>query len=130
MTWRWLRQNVVVAVHDEQIAEYGGSPGLRDAGLLSSALARPQQKVAYGKPSVFDLAAAYAAGIIFNYPFVDGNKRTGFLAAYVFLDLNGWDMAASEVEAVSALLALALREIDEDDFANWLKEHAVQKPST
>ena len=130
MTWRWLRQDVAVAVHNEQIAEYGGGAGLRDAGLLSSALARPQHKVADRKPSVFDLAAAYAAGIILNHPFVDGNKRTGFLAAYVFLDLNGWNMVASEVEAVSALLALALREIDEDDFANWLKEHAVQKPST
>ena len=130
MIWRWLRQDVVVAFHDEQIAEHGGSPGLRDAGLLSSALARPQHKVAYGKPSVFDLAAAYASGIILNHPFVDGNKRAGFLAAYVFLDLNGWDMVASEVEAVGAVLALAVREIDDDNFANWLKEHAVQKPST
>ena len=130
MIWRWLRQDVVVAVHDEQIAEHGGRPGLRDAGLLSSALARPQHKVAYGKPSAFDLAAAYASGIILNHPFVDGNKRTGFLAAYVFLDLNGLDMVASEVEAVSAVLALTLMEIDEDTFANWLKEHAIQKSST
>ena len=130
MIWRWLRQDVVVAVHDEQIAEHGGRPGLRDAGLLSSARARPQHKVAYGKPSAFDLAAAYASGIILNHPFVDGNKRTGFLAAYVFLDLNGLDMVASEVEAVSAVLALTLREIDEDTFANWLKEHAIQKSST
>ena len=129
MIWRWLRQDVVVAFHDEQIAEHGGSPGLRDAGLLSSALARPQHKVAYGKPSVFDLAAAYASGIILNHPFVDGNKRTGFLAAYVFLDLNGWDLVASEVEAVGVVLALAVREIDDDNFANWLKEHSVQKPS-
>jgi death-on-curing protein len=130
MTWRWLRQDVVVAVHDEQIAQHGGSLGLRDAGLLSSALARPQNKVAYGKPSVFDLAAAYSAGIIFNHPFVDGNKPAGFLAAYVFLDLNGWHMVASEVEAVGAVLALALREMDEDDFTNWLKEPSVQKTST
>jgi len=129
MIWRWLRQDVVVAFHDEQIAEHGGSPGLRDAGLLSSALARPQHKVAYGKPSVFDLAAAYASGIILNHPFIDGNKRTGFLAAYVFLDLNGWDLVASEVEAVGVVLALAVREIDDDNFANWLKEHSVQKPS-
>ena len=83
--------------------------------------------MAYKKPSVFDLAAAYASGIILNHPFVDGNKRTGFLAAYVFLDLNGLDMVASEVEAVSAVLALTVRELDEDTFANWLKEHAVQK---
>ncbi len=79
MIWRWLRQDVVVAFHDEQIAEHGGSPGLRDAGLLSSALARPQNKVVYGKPSVFDLAAAYASGIILNHPFVT--------SARVFLQL-------------------------------------------
>ncbi len=130
MIWRWLRQDVVVAIHDEQIAEHGGSPGLRDAGLLSSALSRPQQKVAYEIPSVFDLAAAYAAGIIFNHPFVDGNERTGFLGAYVFLDLNGWDLMASEAEAVGAVLALALKDIDEDTFSNWLKEHAVQRKFT
>ena len=90
MTWRWLREDVVIAMHGEQIAEHGGSPGIRDAGLLSTALARPQNQVAYGKPSVFNLAAAYAFGVIQNHPFVDGNKRAGFLAAYVFLDLNGW----------------------------------------
>lgn len=130
MTWRWLRQDVVVAVHDEQIAEHGGSPGLRDAGLLASALARPQNKSVYGKPSVFELASAYAAGIIFNHPFVDGNKRTGFLAAYVFLYLNGWNLRAPEAEAVAAVLALALREMDEDNFAGWLKENSVQESHT
>ncbi len=130
MTWHWLRHDVVVAVHDEQIAQHGGSPGLRDAGLLSSALARSQHKVAYGKPSVFDLAAAYASGIISNHPFVDGNKRTGFLAAFIFLDLNGWDMVASEAEAVGAVLELALKEIDEDNLAIWLKEHSVRKPAS
>jgi death-on-curing protein len=116
-------------MHDEQIAEHGGSPGLRDSGLLSSALARPQHKAVYGTPSVFDLAAAYAAGIILNHPFVDGNKRTGFLAAYVFLDLNGWLLVAPEAEAVSAVLALALREIDEHNFSNWLKENTIRGPS-
>ncbi|BBO85887.1 death-on-curing protein [Desulfosarcina ovata subsp. sediminis] len=129
MIWRWLRQDVVIAMHDEQIAEHGGSPGLRDAGLLSSALTRPQNKEVYETPSVFDLAAAYAAGIIQNHPFVDGNKRTGFLAAYVFLGLNGWDLVASEADAVGAVLALALREINEDHFSDWLKEHAIREPS-
>lgn len=125
MTWRWLVEGVVIAMHDEQISEHGGSLGIRDAGLLSSALARPQNQATYGEPSVFDLAAAYAFGIIRNHAFVDGNKRTGFLAAYVFLDLNGWELIASEVEAVAAVLALATNEIDEADFASWLEAKSV-----
>lgn len=125
MTWRWLLNGVVLALHDEQLAEHGGSPGVRDAGLLSSALARPQNQVAYGDPSVFDLAAAYAFGIIRNHPFVDGNKRTGFLAAYVFLDLNGWELMAHEDEAVAAVLALAAGEIQEAGFSEWLKTNSV-----
>jgi len=127
MTWRWLRENVVIAMHSEQIAEHGGSPEIRDGGLLSSALARPQNQAAYGEPSVFDLAAAYAFGIISNHPFMDGNKRTGFLAAYVFLSLNGWELVASEAKAVAAVLALAVREMDEADFSNWLKDHAIER---
>ena len=125
MTWRWLREDVVIAMHGEQIAEHGGSPGIRDAGLLSSALARPQNQVAYGKPSVFNLAAAYAFGVIQNHPFVDGNKRAGFLAAYVFLDLNGWELVASEAEAVSAVMALATGEMDEAGFSDWLKDNSI-----
>ena len=125
MTWRWLREDVVIAMHGEQIAEHGGSPGIRDAGLLSSALARPQNQVAYGKPSVFNLAAAYAFGVIQNHPFVDGNKRAGFLAAYVFLDLNGWELVASEAEAVAAVMALATGEMDEAGFLDWLKDNSL-----
>jgi death-on-curing protein len=125
MTWRWLIEGVVIAMHGEQISEHGGSLGIRDDGLLSSALARPQNQAGYGDPSVFDLAAAYAFGIIRNHPFVDGNKRTGFLAAYVFLDLNGWELIASEVEAVAAVLALATNEMDEAGFASWLKAKSV-----
>ena len=124
MKWRWLREDVVIALHDEQIAEHGGSLGIRDRGLLSSALARPQNQVAYGKPSVFNLAAAYAFGVIQNHPFVDGNKRAGFLAAYVFLDLNGWELAASEAEAVNAVMALATGEMDETGFSVWLKDNS------
>jgi death-on-curing protein len=126
MTWQWLRQDVVVAIHDEQIAEHGGHPGIRDAGLLSSALARPKNKMVYQTPSVFDLAAAYASSIILNHPFVDGNKRTGFLAAYIFLYLNGWNLTAPEAEAVDAVLALALKEMDEVNFSKWLKDHAIR----
>ena len=125
MIWRWLLSEVVVALHCEQIAVHGGSLGVRDAGLLSSALARPQNQVAYGDPSVFDLAAAYAYGIIRNHPFVDGNKRTGFLAAYVFLDMNGWELMAPEDEAVTSVLALVTGEMTETDFSCWLKTNSV-----
>ena len=125
MTWRWLLSEVVVALHDEQLAEHGGSLGVRDAGLLSSALARPQNQAAYGDPSVFDLAAAYAYGIIRNHPFVDGNKRTGFLTAYVFLDMNGWELIAPEDEAVASVLALVTGEIEESGFSCWLKINSV-----
>ncbi len=128
MTWHWLREDVVVAMHSEQIAEHGGRTGIRDAGLLSSALARPQNHAAYGERSVFDLAAAYAFGIISNHPFVDGNKRTGFLAAYVFLYLNGWELMASEAEVLAAALALAVGEMGEAGFSNWLKDHALIMP--
>jgi death-on-curing protein len=125
MTWRWLLDEVVIAIHDEQIAVHGGSPGIRDAGLLSSALARPKQKANYGDSSLFDLAAAYAYGIIRNHPFVDGNKRTGFLAAYVFLHINGWELRSSEVEAVNTVMDLAAGEMDEPGFSNWLKDKSV-----
>ena len=125
MTWRWLLDGVVIAIHDEQNAVHGGIPGIRDAGLLSSALARPKQKAHYGDSSVFDLATAYAYGIIRNHPFVDGNKRTGFLVAYVFLSINGWDLRSSEVEAVNAVIDLAAGDMDEPGFSDWLKNKSV-----
>ena len=125
MAWRWLLPGVVIAMHGELLAEHGGSPGVRDAGLLSSALARPQNQAAYDEPSVFDLAAAYAFGIVRNHPFVDGNKRTGFLAAYAFLNLNGWELRAPEAEAVAAVVALAAGEVDEEGFSDWLKSESA-----
>ncbi|GFO54253.1 death-on-curing protein [Geomonas sp. Red276] len=125
MTWCWLLEGVVLALHDEQLAEHGGSSGLRDRGLVASALARAKNRSAYEEPSVFDLAAAYANGIIRNHPFVDGNKRTGFLAAYVFLDLNGWDLVASEADTVAVVLALAAGDIEETAFADWLETNSV-----
>lgn len=128
MTWRWLLEGAVIAMHSEQMAEHGGSPGIRDANLLSSALARPQNQAAYGEPSVFDLAAAYAFGIIRNHPFVDGNKRTGFLASYVFLELNGWELTASEADAVTVVMALANGETDEPGFSTWLKSNCIFRP--
>lgn len=128
MTWCWLKEAVILAVHDEQIAEHGGRQGIRDMGLVSSALMRPQNLAAYENPSVFDLAAAYAFGIIKNHPFVDGNKRTGFLAAYIFLALNGWELMASEVDAVTVVLALAEGKVEDALFSEWLKANSVTLP--
>jgi death-on-curing protein len=125
MTWCWLQDRVVIAIHDEQIAEHGGSAGIRDAGLLASALARPKNQAGYGEPSVFDLAASYAYGIVRNHPFIDGNKRTGFLVAYVFLNINGCELRLSEAEAFAAVMALAAGEIDESTFSSRLKDASV-----
>ncbi len=128
MTWCWLKETVILAVHDEQLAEHGGRQDIRDMGLISSALLRPQNLAADENPSVFDLAAAYAFGIIKNHPFVDGNKRTGFLASYIFLVLNGWELMASEVDAVKAIQSLAEGKVEETAFSEWLKTHSVALP--
>lgn len=125
--WHWLVEGVVIAVHAEQIAEHGGRDGIRDRGLLSSALDRPRNLAGYGMPKVFDLAAAYAFGIMQNHPFIDGNKRTGFLAAYIFLALNGWKLIAAEASAVEAALALASGRMSEAEFAGWLKAQSVRR---
>jgi death on curing protein len=127
MSWHWLMDEVVGAMHDELMAEHGGRVGVRDAGLLASALARPQNQSTFGEPSVFDLAAAYAFGIVRNHPFIDGNKRTGFLAAYVFLDLNGWELKATEADAVSAVWALAAGEMIETGFSDWIRNRSVMR---
>jgi death-on-curing protein len=128
MNWCWLVDGVIIAIHDELIAEHGGSTGVRDEGLLCSPLERLKNQAHYGKPSVFDLAAAYAYGIIRNHPFTDGNKRTGFMAAYVFLNSNGWELRSGEAEAVHAVLALAAGELDEPGFSNWLESKSVSLP--
>jgi death-on-curing protein len=126
MRWRWLRKDVVVAIHDELVAEHGGRSGVRDSGLLASALSRPHHQATYRVASVFDLAAGYANGIVFNHPFVDGNKRTGLMAAYLFLYLNGWQLVASEADAVAAVVDLANKQMDETGFSKWLEDHAVK----
>jgi death-on-curing protein len=118
----WLSRQAVEIIHDEQLAEHGGAGGTRDAGLLESALARPQDLFAYGEGELCALAAAYAAGIVRNHPFVDGNKRTGFLAAYAFLDINGLRLIAPEAEAVVMTLGLASGEMPEEGFAAWLRD--------
>lgn len=120
----WLRRDAVEHLHSEQLAEHGGAPGLRDEGLLESALARPRNAAAYGAPSLFELAAACAFGIVRNHPFVDGDKRSGFQAAATFLRLNGFDLTASDADVVVAVLALADGATSEAAFAEWLESHA------
>ena len=124
--WVWIDPSVILAVHDEQIAEHGGSAGIRDQGLLESALARPLNLAAYGKPDHASLAACYGAGIAKNHPFVDGNKRTAFVAVELFLALNGWKLMASDADAVIAMLAVADGALAAAAFADWIRRHAAK----
>ena len=119
----WVFREVVLGLHEQSLAQFGGSTGIRDEGLLDSALGKPQNLFAYGKPSVFELAASYAFGLVKNHPFLDGNKRTGFTVAVLFLELNGQKFAAPEAEAAIKTLALAAGEMSEADFAIWLELH-------
>lgn len=121
---QWLLRETVLALHERLLAEFGGLRGLRDAGLFDSALTRPRWLFAYDKPTVFELAAAYAYGLIRNHPFLDGNKRIGFTAAVAFLELNGYRFKASEADAVLKTLALAARELDETGYAAWLRANS------
>lgn len=120
----WVLREVVLAAHEQSLARFGGGAGLRDEGLLDSALGKPLNLFAYGKPALFDLAASYACGIIKNHPFIDGNKRTGFIVAVTFLELNGVRFGASEVDAALRTLALAAADISEAEFAAWLKANS------
>jgi death-on-curing protein len=124
--WLRIRKDTVLAIHDEQIAEHGGLPGVRDLALMQSALARPRNAAAYGVPDVATLAAAYAYGLARNHPFQDGNKRTAFVVALVFLLVNGWDFQASDEEAVAIILSLAAGEIDEEALAIWFRQNIVE----
>lgn len=119
--WVWVEPRVIIAVHAEQLAEHGGGEGLRDAGLLESALARPMNLAAYDEPDVAALAAAYGFGIVRNHPFVDGNKRTGLIALELFLALNGYGLVADDTECVLTILALAAGTLDEAGLADWIR---------
>jgi death-on-curing protein len=121
MTWRWIRLHEATAIHAEQIAEHGGLEGIRDRGLLESALARAENLAAYGKPDVCDLAAAYAYELARNHPFADGNKRTAFVVSVTFLILNGRDLTATEVDVVTTILKLAAGESPEAELADWFR---------
>jgi death-on-curing protein len=120
----WVLHEVVFLAHEQSLARFGGSAGLRDEGLLDSALGKPLNLFAYGKPSVFELAASYAFGLVKNHPFLDGNKRAGFIVAVTFLQINGWRLEASEVDATIRTLALAAGEMSEADYATWLEENS------
>lgn len=121
--WRWIEPRVVTTAHAEQLAEHGGAHGLRDQGLLESALARPQNLAAYGKPDVAELAAAYGFGLVRNHPFVDGNKRTGLVLIELFLALNGYGLGADDASCVLTILALASGTMDEPTLADWIRSH-------
>jgi death-on-curing protein len=114
----------VISIHERQIAEHGASSGLRDGALLESAPAGPRHLYAYGEPPVFEMAAACGAGIVKNHPFPDGNKRTGFMAAYTFLGCNGWRLGATQVDVVRTVLALHSSEITEQPFAPGLEQNS------
>jgi len=126
----WLGSAFVRALQERLLAEHGGLPGIRDEGLLESALARPQNLLAYGDPDVFDLAASYAHGVARNHPFLDGNKRIAFMTAYVFLRRNGYRLVAPEAEAVTMMLDLAAGTIDADIFAAWLRKSTKRLRAT
>ncbi len=124
--WIWIATEVAEAAHLEQIAEHGGGEGVRDAGLLASAMARPRNLADYGTPDIADLAAAYAFGIARNHPFIDGNKRTAAVVSETFLMLNGYALTASDAELVVAMLALAAGELEESELGDWFREHIIR----
>jgi death-on-curing protein len=122
----WLDRADCLAIHEMMLSQHGGAAGVRDEGLLESALGKPKNLLAYGSPTLAALAAGYATGIILNHPFVDGNKRTGFLAAAAFLELNGLEFNATEESVVEKTVALAAGKLKEAGYAAWLKTNSVQ----
>jgi death-on-curing protein len=126
--WVWVAESAVYAIHEAQLAEHGGIAGIRDEGLLSSALARPCNQAAYGEDAdAASLAAAYAFGIARNHPFLDGNKRTAFVVMELFLNLNLWTLNADDADCISTMLALAAGNLSEKALAAWLRSHIEQE---
>jgi death on curing protein len=123
--WRWIKESSVLAIHDAQLAEHGGMPGVRDMSLLLSALVRPQNLVSYGnpEPDLADLAAAYAVGITRNHAFVDGNKRTGLVVALSFIQKNGSMVQPNQRDAVTTMLAIAEGKLSEAELARWFRSY-------
>jgi death on curing protein len=123
----WLSAAVLIAAHRILITEHGGAPGIRARGLLESALARPRHLLRYGNPNMFDMAAAYAAGLAHNHPFVDGNKRAAFMAAFIFLSRNGYEPRMTEPETVLVMRRLAAGELTEDQLALWFSQNCQRR---
>jgi death on curing protein len=124
MRWVWVADSVVLAIHEAQLAEHGGIAGIRDQGLLASALARPQNLEAYGEQvDAASLAAAYAFGIARNHPFFDGNKRTAFVVMELFLNLNGYVLEADDADCISTMESLAAGDLGEKALVTWLRDH-------
>jgi death-on-curing protein len=119
----WLGRKLILAIHDEQLAQHGGALGVRDDGLLDSALARPLNRAGYGDPDVAELAAVYAIAIARNHPFLDGNKRTAYVALETFLALNGCALPVSDADAVVATLAMAAGEMNDEEFTAWVRDN-------
>lgn len=124
----WVLKETVLGLHEQSLHQHGGSAGIRDGGLLDSALGRPQNLFAYGQPTLHDLAASYAYGLVKNHPFIDGNKRTGFVVAVLMLELNGCHFHAEEADAALRTLALAAGEMTESAFAAWLEQNSDPVP--
>ena len=125
--WVWIDPRAILAIHDEQLAEHGGGSGLRDQGLLESALARPINLAAYEDPDVAALAASYTVGLAKNHPFVDGNKRTAFVALELFLALNGHELMAGDADCVVTMLAVAAGDIEEAELAEWIRQNVTKR---
>ena len=125
--WVWIDPRAILAIHDEQLAEHGGGSGLRDQGLLESAMARPINLAAYEDPDAAALAASYAVGLAKNHPFVDGNKRTAFVALELFLALNGRELMAGDVDCVVTMLAVAAGDIGETELAEWIRQNTASQ---
>lgn len=121
--WKWINRQVLLLLHEESLAEHGGASGLRDEGLLDSALARPLNLALYEHPDVASLAASYGVGLAKNHPFVDGNKRTAFLGVGLFLALNGFRLHTTQADATLSMLALASGDMDDAEFAQWIRMH-------
>lgn len=127
MQFRWIDKRLLITLHDESLALHGGASGIRDEGLLDSALNRAVNLAMYGTPDFAELAAAYGVGLAKNHAFVDGNKRAAFLSVGLFLGLNGYKLKATRVDATLTMLAVASGDIDEANFAVWIRQNSVQK---
>lgn len=125
--WKWIDKQLLVILHDESLALHGGAPGIRDDGLLDSALNRAVNLTLYDEPDFADLAAAYGIGLAKNHAFVDGNKRVAFLSVGLFLGLNEYKLKATQVDATLTIMAVASGEIQEADFAAWIRENSMNK---